>query len=611
MTRSKRTASLAFSWLALFTLACATSPGTEQVTSSPSTREPHHDLNAPEEARTSPAADKGEMNARVLDQNPLTTSGTPSAPVLGGPPAPVLGGPPAMASKPREQKSTTFAQAPAETAKGRKKALTQEAIALGAGQVPLLPTEHHDRYEHRKDSSFLSVTTHPLSTFSIDVDTASYANVRRFLVEGQNPPVGAVRIEEMLNYFTYQYPEPTGQHPLAVHTELTSCPWNSAHQLLRIGVKGKDISSARRPPLNLAFLVDVSGSMNSPDKLPLLIDGLRLLTAQLGPEDRVSLVTYAGSSGLVLAPTSGTEKQTILRALERLTAGGSTNGASGISLAYSTVRKNFDKTAVNRVILATDGDFNVGVSQDHELTRLIETERKSGVFLTVLGFGRGNLNDQMMEKLADHGNGSYAYIDSLREAKRVLVEQLRGTLVPVAKDVKIQIEMNPEAVAAFRLIGYENRALADRDFSNDRKDAGEMGAGQATTALFELVPNTGTLEPELRYGSRTSPSSRRDRELAIVHVRYKLPTEDRSQPFDHIVTRNAYSTSLSADQSTAAAVATFGMVLRGSPDRGLASLGMAHRLADKGRVSDPDGRRAELSELIGRSRAAHGPMRVR
>jgi Ca-activated chloride channel homolog len=615
MTRSPLTASLALSSLTLLALACAASHGTEHRTGTTPPTEQRGVPHAPELTLASQAADESEAAARSPGQQPMAAEGAPKAAVLDVPAAPLLGAPAApapvaMASPKRDQKSATVARPAAGVAKAGAAVLAPESVLQSAGSVPLLLTEHHDRYEHRQDSSFLSVATNPLSTFSIDVDTASYSNVRRFLVEGQTPPAGAVRIEEMLNYFNYTYPEPSGPHPLAVHTELTSCPWNSSHQLLRVGVKGKDPGATRQPPLNLAFLVDVSGSMNSPDKLPLLIDGLRLLTAQLRPEDRVSIVTYAGSSGLVLPPTSGADKQTIESALVRLSAGGSTNGASGINLAYTTVRQHFDSAAVNRVILATDGDFNVGVSQDSELTRLIETERKTGIFLTVLGFGRGNLNDQMMEKLADHGNGSYAYIDSLREAKRVLVEQLRGTLVPVAKDVKIQIELNPQAVAAFRLVGYENRALADRDFTNDQKDAGEMGAGQATTALYELVPSQGQAEPRLRYGDRTSASPARDRELAIVHVRYKLPTEDRSQPFSHVVTRDAYQTNLSADQSTAAAIAAFGMVLRNSPERGEASLSMARRLADAGRSSDPDGRRAELSELIGRSRAMSGPVRV-
>ena len=350
---------------------------------------------------------------------------------------------------------------------------------------PNYNTEEYDRVE---ENIFLEAKRNPLSTFSIDVDAASYSNVRRFLNNGQKPPKDAVRIEEMVNYFKYDYPQPQTQDPFAVVTELATCPWNSDNKLLHIALQGKNIPTDNLPAANLVFLIDVSGSMDSPDKLPLVVAGLKLLVNQLRPQDRVSIVVYAGSAGLVLPSTPGNQKKTILTALDELQAGGSTAGGEGIQLAYKIAQQNFLKEGNNRVILATDGDFNVGVSSTSELERLIEEKRESGVFLTVLGFGAGNLKDSRMEKLADKGNGNYAYVDNIQEAKKVFVNQLGGTLFTIAKDVKLQLEFNPTHVKAYRLIGYENRKLNNEDFKNDKKDAGDLGAGHTVTALYELIP---------------------------------------------------------------------------------------------------------------------------
>ncbi|HYH86873.1 MAG TPA: VWA domain-containing protein, partial [Pyrinomonadaceae bacterium] len=360
-----------------------------------------------------------------------------------------------------------------------------------------------EAYAKIDENPFLEAARAPLSTFSIDVDTASYSNTRRFLTEGRLPPKDAVRIEELVNYFSYDYPQPAGSAPFSVTTEVAECPWNAKHKLVHIGLQGKRVSNEDMPPANLVFLLDVSGSMNAPDKLPLVKSALRMLTGQLGARDRVAIVVYAGSSGLVLDSTPGDRKGEIVGALERLQAGGSTNGGDGIQLAYRVAQDNFIQGGTNRVILATDGDFNVGVTGDDALVRLIEEKRRGGVFLSVFGFGTGNLNDSMMEKLADKGNGNYAYIDGDAEARKALGEQVGGTLVTIAKDVKIQVEFNPRLVAGYRLIGYENRLLADRDFNDDTKDAGEIGAGHTVTALYEIVPAGQKVEnpgiDELKY----------------------------------------------------------------------------------------------------------------
>jgi len=470
------------------------------------------------------------------------------------------------------------------------------------------PELNTEGYAHREDNAFQQVADKPLSTFSIDVDTASYANVRRFLNQGQRPPADAVRIEELINYFDYDYPAPSSDTPFSVFSEVATAPWNPQHRLLHIGLQGRVIEQANVPARNLVFLLDVSGSMESPDKLPLLVRGLSMLTQDLRAQDRIAMVVYAGASGLVLPPTSGAHKGRILEALQQLSAGGSTNGADGIQLAYRVARDTFVKGGINRVILATDGDFNVGVTSEGELTRLIEKERASGVFLTVLGFGTGNVKDSTMELLADKGNGNYAYIDSDAEAHKVLVREAGSTLVTIAKDVKLQVEFNPARVASYRLIGYENRVLADRDFNDDKKDAGEIGAGHSVTALYEVVlraasPEAPTGAPEvdpLRYQhDRALKDTAATDEIATLKLRFKAPDGDTSQLRSSAIR----DTGLVLEQAGtnfrfAAAVAGFGMLLRGSEARGAADLSALRILAQGALGTDPHGDRAQLLQLM-------------
>ncbi|MBD2616057.1 VWA domain-containing protein [Nostoc punctiforme FACHB-252] len=467
-------------------------------------------------------------------------------------------------------------------------------------------TENYNRIE---DNPFHRVDNDPLSTFSIDVDTASYSNVRRFITQGELPPKDAVRIEELINYFTYNYPQPKDNRPFSVTTEIAAAPWNPQHKLVQVGLQGKRLESETLPPSNLVFLIDVSGSMDDPNKLPLVQQSLKLLVNKLRPEDRVSLVVYAGNAGLVLPATAGSQKSTILAAIDRLEAGGSTAGGQGIELAYKIAEQSFLKSGNNRVILATDGDFNVGVSSDADLTRLIEHKRDRGIFLTVLGFGTGNYKDSKMEQLADKGNGNYAYIDTLLEAKKVLVNDLRGTLFTIAKDVKIQVEFNPAKVQAYRLIGYENRLLQNQDFNDDKKDAGEIGAGHSVTALYEIIP-TGmksdvklpTVDP-LRYQrSGETASGEGGNELMLLKLRYKLPQDSTSQ----LITQTIQDDDLRADPSTnlrfAAAVATFGMVLRDSEYKGNANYDLVMKLATQGKGEDREGLRDEFIRLVEQSR---------
>ncbi len=443
----------------------------------------------------------------------------------------------------------------------------------GPGQEP--STNAFDSFE---DNPFVRVAVNPRSTFSIDVDTASYAVVRSLLRDGQLPPKGAVRIEELINYFSYSYPEPKPGGLFTVSTEVSQAPWATSHRLVRIGIKGKDIPMAQRPASNLVFLLDVSGSMEAPNKLPLLKRAFRLLVEQLDERDHVSIVVYAGASGVVLPPTAANRQSEILGALDRLDAGGSTNGGEGIQLAYEMAQKSFARGGTNRVILATDGDFNVGVSNQSDLVDLIEKKAKSGVFLSVLGFGMGNYKDSSLEKLADKGNGNYAYIDDIGEARKVLVEQGAGTLVTIAKDVKIQVEFNPREVAAFRLIGYENRVMAHQDFNDDKKDAGDIGAGHTVTALYEIVP-AGQKVPGpgvdgLKYQAppAASASPANAGELMTVKLRYKLPEGDTSRLLEMTVADSKKPvTEASTDFRFAAAVASFGMLLRSSPHKGDAS----------------------------------------
>ncbi|MEZ5307489.1 MAG: VWA domain-containing protein [Pyrinomonadaceae bacterium] len=460
-----------------------------------------------------------------------------------------------------------------------------------------------DKYEAPDENPFFEVSQAPLSTFSIDVDTASYSNIRRMIREGSRPPVASVRIEEMVNYFGYDYPQPIGDIPFSVNTEVATAPWKPEHKLVRIGLQGKKISMDNAKPSNLVFLLDVSGSMASPDKLPLLQRGLEMLVDQLTPKDKIAIVTYAGASGLALESTSIQNKQKILEALNSLESGGSTNGGEGIRLAYKVARENFIEGGNNRVILATDGDFNVGESTDEALVGLIEEERKSNVFLSVLGFGRGNLNDSMMEKLSNKGNGNYAYIDGFDEAKKALGEQVSGTIQTIAKDVKIQVEFNPNKVAGYRLIGYENRMLEARDFNDDRKDAGEIGAGMSVTAIYEVVPK-GVKVPAsdidgLKYSTTEKPDAKFADELMTVKLRYKEPDGTKSKLINQgVLDSTAAFASASEDFRFAVSVAEFGLLLKNSKYKAGSSFAQVSEIAGSAKGSDLNGYRAEFLGLV-------------
>jgi Ca-activated chloride channel family protein len=462
-------------------------------------------------------------------------------------------------------------------------------------------TEEYDRiYENE----FLSVLDNPLSTFSIDVDAASYSNVRRFINNSQLPPADAVRIEEMINYFTYDYPEPDGDDPFSINMEVSECPWNKENKLVHIGLQAKKISMENLPPSNIVFLIDVSGSMQSPNKLPLLKSAYKLLTNELRENDRVAIVVYAGAAGLVLPSTGGDNKQKITDALEQLYAGGSTAGSAGIKLAYETAKENFIESGNNRVILATDGDFNVGPSSDSELVRLIEEKRKEGIFLTVLGFGMGNYKDSKMEKLADKGNGNYAYIDNILEAKKVLVNEFGGTLFAIAKDVKIQVEFNPAEVKGYRLIGYENRMLNKEDFNDDKKDAGELGSGHTVTALYEVIPPESDYEfpsvDDLKYQKENKPDfDTNSGELLTVKFRYKKPDEDTS----NLIVEVLENDDLDLDETSnnfrfSAAVAQFGMLLRDSKFKAQSSFESVKSLAKDSMGKDKFGYRLEFLQMV-------------
>ena len=467
-----------------------------------------------------------------------------------------------------------------------------------------------EAYAAVRENEFVTAKDNPLSTFSIDVDTASYSNVRRFLDEEIRPPAGAIRTEELLNYFRYNYPQPTGEDPFSVNLEVSRAPWNPERELVRIGLKGRELPAEERGPANLVFLIDVSGSMDEPNKLPLLQRSLSALVENLSDEDRVAIVTYAGSSGLVLVPTEGAKKREILEAITNLRAGGSTHGSEGIRLAYETAREQFREGGNNRVILCTDGDFNVGVTNESELQKLIEKERESGVFLSVLGFGTGNLNDSTMELLANKGNGNYAYIDSISEGRKVLVEQMGSTLFTIAKDVKIQVEFNPERVAGYRLIGYENRLLAKEDFNDDNKDAGEIGAGHTVTALYEIipagqpVPGSPSVDP-LKYQRPEQDSASASNELLTVKLRYKAPDGDKSKLIEVPLTADDIPAfdAASEDFRFASAVAAFGMKLRGSPDTGKITWSEIQDIARGALGNDPSSYRAEFLTLVEKAKA--------
>ncbi len=462
-----------------------------------------------------------------------------------------------------------------------------------------------ESYDAICENVFFDARTNPLSTFSIDVDTASYANVRRLLNDEQLPPSGAVRIEELINYFPYTYPRPGKGAPFSVNMETARAPWAPEHQLVRIGIKGRELDGGKRPASNLVFLVDVSGSMRPENKLPLLKRSLRALVEKLDARDHVAIVVYAGASGLALPPTSGSEKKSILAALDHLDAGGFTNGAQGITLAYETARENFLKGGINRVILCTDGDFNVGVTDQSSLVKLIEHERGSGIFLSVLGFGDGNLKDSTMEKLADRGNGNYACIDSFSEGRKVLVEQMGGTLFTIAKDVKIQVEFNPARVAGYRLIGYENRLLAKEDFNDDRKDAGEIGAGHSVTAFYEIVPAGvpvpgGQSVDPLKYQVPPPQTESGNNDLLTLKLRYKAPDGDASKLIEAPLPATAPTdfADASGDFQFAASVAAFGMKLRGTPGSDDISWKDIQSAARRSLGDDPGSYRAEFLTLV-------------
>jgi Ca-activated chloride channel family protein len=504
------------------------------------------------------------------------------------------------ASAPVARTSAKPASAPADK-------MAEPALVQGS---PLDRQSSGEAYDRIEENPFQRASKNPLSTFSIDVDAASYSNVRRFINNSQLPPKDAVRIEELINYFNYEYPQPEGDRPFSVSTEISQAPWNPNHRLVHIGLQGKQISTENLPPSNLVFLIDASGSMDDPNKLPLLKSAFRLLVNELRDNDKVSIVVYAGAAGVVLPPTPGNQKDKILDAIEKLQAGGSTAGGEGIQLAYKLAQDHFIKSGNNRVILATDGDFNVGVSSDSELVRLIEQKRGEGVFLTVLGVGTGNLQDAKMEKLADKGNGNYAYIDNILEAKKVLVKEMGGTLLTIAKDVKIQVEFNPAKIQGYRLIGYENRMLQTEDFQDDKKDAGELGAGHAVTALYEIIPVGVKSNVKLSDGgdSNTQKAEKQavfsNQDLMQVRLRYKAPNQNTSQLLtSSVVDRGLKLEDASTNYKFSAAVATFGMVLRDSQYKGKASFDDVLKLANQSQGEDLDGYRAEFIRLVERSKS--------
>jgi len=446
------------------------------------------------------------------------------------------------------------------------------------------------QYASIKEHDYIDTTKEATTTFAIDVDRASYANVRRFLTANQMPPADAVRIEEMINYFTYSYPQPTGPDPFAITTEVAGCPWDATHRLVRIGVQGRNLDEWKMAPNNLVFLLDVSGSMQPPERLPLIKSAFRVLVDRLRAEDSVAIVVYAGAAGTVLPPTSGADKRTILDALDHLQAGGSTAGAAGIELAYKVALDNFKHDGNNRVILATDGDFNVGISNINSLETFIEEKRKSGVFLSTIGVGTDNFRDSVLETLADKGNGNYAYLDTPKEADKVFKTELTGTLVTIAKDVKVQVEFDSSRVASYRQIGYENRALANKDFTDDTKDAGELGAGHSVTALYEIVPK----------GNATGT-------IAKLRLRYKEPKGDTSKLIENqIVDKGTSAFAASPDMQFASAIAEFGMLLRNSAHKGSATFADVAALARAARGVDLEGYREELLRMVETSRALSG-----
>ena len=534
------------------------------------------------EANTQPVADSEAKRSNATKSEPAAEApATPlAASAMTGPapgdPAARVASNPVPSSKPVDSRRSRGGEARTRFSiemESRDKDV-QEGFDAGNG---VGPGEGGDKFEPIEENNYIAVADQPLSTFSIDVDTASYSKIRSYLSQfGQLPPRDAVRVEELVNYFTYDYATPTDEHPFAANVEVASCPWNPANRLVRVGIKGKEIDTEDRPASNLVFLLDVSGSMNNPNKLPLLKKGMKMLVDQLGENDKVSIVVYAGAAGMVLEPTYGYEKATILEALDRLQAGGSTNGGQGIQLAYKTATENFIKGGTNRVILCTDGDFNVGETSTGGLVGMAAEQAKKNIYLSVMGFGIGNHNDSMLEQLSNKANGNYSFIDNEKEAKKVLVEQMSGTLLTIAKDVKIQIEFNPKKVASYRLVGYENRLLAAQDFNDDKKDAGEIGAGHTVTAFYEIVPATGegntevaAVDPkvdELKYQTKPETTEAADtNELMTLKLRYKQPEEDVSTLMTYpVVDSGNKFNQATGDFQFASAVAMFGLKLRGS-----------------------------------------------
>ncbi|MTI23190.1 DUF3520 domain-containing protein [Fulvivirga sp. RKSG066] len=505
-----------------------------------------------------------------------------------------------------QQLSEVVVTGMAETKMVKNKMYSPAAdMAVSYTVAPEHYIEHNtEEYDAIQENEFRQALKKPLSTFSIDVDAASYSNIRRFLNNGQQPPKDAVRIEEMVNYFNYDYPQPDGDHPFSINTEISKAPWNTAHKLVHIGLQGERIATDNLPPSNLVFLIDVSGSMGAPNKLPLLKSAFKLLAQELRPQDNVAIVVYAGAAGLVLPSTSGKNKDKIIGALDRLKAGGSTAGGAGINLAYEVVKENFSEEGNNRVIIATDGDFNVGESSNASMERLIEKKRDDGIFLTVLGFGMGNYKDSKMEILANKGNGNYAYIDNILEAKKVLVNEFGGTLFTIAKDVKIQVEFNPAKVNAYRLIGYENRLLKDEDFNNDKKDAGELGSGHTVTALYEIIPAgvESSFAPidDLKYQTnKISNEAKKSEELMTVKLRYKEPRGDKSKLIVNALVDDDIALEETSDNFRwSAAVAGFGMLLRDSEFKNDLTHNDVLRLARSAKGTDEEGYRIEFINLV-------------
>ncbi|NCF67290.1 MAG: DUF3520 domain-containing protein [Chloroflexi bacterium] len=510
-----------------------------------------------------------------------------------------------------QEETPVLQSLPAATAVSNEMAVAEVMVFEAEAPLEAMPSVpepsgefNTEEYDRIYENEFLEALSNPLSTVSIDVDTASYSNARRFINDSRLPPQDAVRIEEFINYFNYDYPQPEDEHPFSINVEVSEAPWSPDHQLVHIGLQGLDVPKEELPDSNMVFLLDVSGSMNEPNKLPLVKRGFKLLVEQMSERDSVAIVVYAGAAGLVLPPTNGDNKAAILEAIENLEAGGSTAGGEGIELAYQVARENFVQGGNNRVILATDGDFNVGPSSDGELVRLIEEKRDEGIFLSILGFGTGNLKDSKMEQLADKGNGNYAYLDSIREANKVLVSEMAGTLLTIAKDVKIQIEFNPAKVKAYRLIGYENRLLAKEDFADDTKDAGELGAGTAVTFLYEIIP-VGADEavrptPELKYqDSEVSDEAEQSNELLTLKLRYKQPDGNESILMVHPVLDEAVTRDRTSDNYRfSAAVAEFGMLLRDSSFKGDASYTEVLALAKDAMGEDEAGYRMEFVHLV-------------